>query len=160
MSELIGKDLMTIWIVEDEHLPSERAFDVVKRLLPGDEVNVFRDTTILWSGDIEKLPHVKGDVAACKLDNMPDIVVLDLFAEGDFRAGEFYGRLRAEEAGHRPAAFVIVWSVKTGLPSVNEFLTKKPLVDRRLTFTNSKTDDALKVALNRALKSWQEARYL
>jgi hypothetical protein len=43
---------------------------------------------------------------------------------------------------------------------VHKFLGEKPTVDRRLNFTNTKTDLALDAALARALRSWQEAQYL
>jgi hypothetical protein len=151
---------MNIWIVEDENPAAEKAFEAVKRLRPGDEIEVFRNHTILWSVDIERMPPVQGEPSVRRHDHMPDIVVLDLFAEGQFRAADFYAYLRSEEAGHREAAYIIVWSVKTGFPSVNEFVTRRPLVDRRLTFTNSKSGAALEAALDRALKSWLEARYL
>jgi hypothetical protein len=152
---------MNVWIVEDDDNDANRALEAMTRLGLGDRAAVFRDKTIRWGADLARMPSAEGEMPVCGLDHMPAIVVLDLLDEdGKFRAGDFYNRLRAEEAEHPPASFVIVWSVKTGLQEVHKFLSEKPTVDRRLNFTNTKTDLALDAALARALRSWQEAQYL
>jgi hypothetical protein len=152
---------MNIWIVEDDDNDARKAVGAIASL-GLESVSAFRNRSIRWDGDLMRMPWAAGEPPVNKIDHMPAIVILDLLDEDlQFAAGRFYDSLRREETGHQlPAAFVIAWSVKTGLPSVSDFLKNKPIVDRRLSFTNTKNTVALEAALAHNLQAWREAQLL
>jgi hypothetical protein len=153
---------MNIWIVEDEEIDVKRAIETIARATSEEPCEIFWDREILWSAELIKLPLAQGDIPVSKLEHMPAIVILDLLDKNDhFAAGSFYDQLRlAEVEEGLPPAFVIVWSVKTGLPEVNKFQDVKPKIDRRLAFTNTKTEVLLEAAVAHCFKSWREAQHL
>jgi hypothetical protein len=155
---------MTIWIAEDDDNDAAKAYAVlggVARKL-GIEAAVFRDPDILWETDLTEMPPKKGQHTVRKLDHPPAVVILDLFdRDGEFRAAKYYSRLRREEVDlERPAAFVIVWSPKTGLDQVEEFVTKTPVRDRRIAIVDKTPSGSLLFErLVRCIRSWNEAVY-
>ncbi len=148
-----------IWIIEDEKNDAMKAFQAIKRVTPGEHYQVFWDQTLHWGAELTELPLAEGQIQSCKL---PDIVVLDLLDENlQFAAGKFYEELRKEERrSESPAAFVIMWSVKTGLPEVHRFVGSKVKTDRRLMFTSTKTVRVLEENLIRCVGAWREAQLL
>jgi hypothetical protein len=156
---------MKIWIVEDEKNDADKAFQAIKRAIPGnpgEHYKVFWDETLQWGAELTELPLAEGQIQVCMLDHMPDIVVLDLLDKNlQFAAGKFYEKLRKEERrSELPAAFVIMWSVKTGLPEVHRFVGSKVKTDRRLMFTSTKTVRLLEENLIHCMGAWREAQLL
>jgi hypothetical protein len=153
---------LNLWIVEDDKNDAIKAAEVIKRAIPEERYTAFWDRTLIWSADITGLPHTEETDQVCKLDHMPDIVILDLLDENlQFAAGRFYEELRKEERNSGlPASFVIMWSVKTGLSEVHRFLERKLKTDRRLMFTNTKTVRLLEESLRRCVGAWREAQML
>jgi hypothetical protein len=153
---------MHVWIVEDEKNDAVKAFQAVNRVTPEGYCKVFWCQTFQWGAELTELPLAQGKTQVRKLDHMPDIVVLDLLDENlQFAAGEFYEELRKEERRNElPAAFVIMWSVKTGLPDVHRFVGSKVKTDRRLMFTSTKTLRLLEESLVRCMGAWREAQLL
>jgi hypothetical protein len=153
---------MNIWLVEDSDKDADRAFAIVTQVAAkeGLKVKVFRDPHISWAGDLMELPEKR---AVSQLDHPPEIVILDLFDdEGKFRAAKFYSSLRRDEIEQeRPAAFVIVWSVRTGDDEVDKFVTEAPARDRRLTFADKTPSGSILLdCLSRCIGSWSEAVHL
>jgi hypothetical protein len=154
--------VINIWIVEDDENDAKRAFGAIERVGAGQNYKVFLERALIWGADLYSMPVIDNEIPLPHLDHMPDIVILDLLdAGGGFLAGRFYEGLRKEERDRDlPASFVIMWSVKTGLPDVHRFLGSKLKVDRRLMFTNTKTVPDLEENLTFCLESWLKARYL
>jgi hypothetical protein len=153
---------MNIWIVEDDDRDAEKAFTIVTdvAIKEGLTIKVFRDADILWGGD---LIQVCDKQFVGKLDHPPEIVILDLFdREGKFRAAKFYTSLRRDEIEQgRPSAFVVVWSVKTGVDEVEKFVAETPSRDRRLTFVDKTASGLLlRDSLEHCIRSWSEALHL
>lgn len=150
---------MNIWIVEDEDQAAANALAAVQRVLPDKGLSVFRDRTILWGADLDRVYPSGDGIPVSKLDHMPDIVILDLMgSDGEFLAARFYEKLRIEEVYDHDPAFIILWSPKTGMPQASHFVEHKPKVDRRLTATNTKTIPLLEEHIVRCEKAWCEAR--
>jgi hypothetical protein len=151
---------MTIWIVEDRDDHAAKALKVIEEVARRRQVpvEVFRDSTILWKSGLSAMKPQGAQMVYAKGDRPPTIIILDLFDEADvFRAASYLGQLRVWEIRNRlPAAWVIVWSVNTGLPEVQEFLVKAPARDRRVVFTASKQEAPLRDSLERCLQSWKE----
>jgi hypothetical protein len=153
---------MNIWIVEDNDADADKALTITLQAASkeGLRATVFRDPNILWAGD---LIDISGKRTVRKSGHMPELVILDLFdGEGAFRAATYYSSLRREEIEQeRSAAFVIVWSVKTGLDDVETFVTEMPGRDRRLTFAEKTGGGAILLdSLSRCIRSRNEAVYL
>jgi hypothetical protein len=154
--------VLNFWVVEDDRRDASAALGAIQTVMGADRYRVFWDQTLRWGADLRELPLQEDRKQVSKLDFMPDIVVLDLLdEEGEFAAGKYYEALRKEERqSELPASFVILWSVKTGLTAIHQFIEPKLKTDRRLMFTSTKTLRLLEDHLARCLISWRECQIL
>lgn len=161
---------MIVWIVEDVPPDAKRAANAVVTVAKqnlgnshGPQLKLYWNRTIEWSPTprLESFDDTGPNVSEKALKDQPQIVILDLFFDsGAFRGEEFLRALRHWELSMPGTpAWVILWSVRTGLKEVDHFLQEEPRRDRRVVSLKTKGDIALIEAVAGCWRSLEEERY-
>src|ERR1039457_3033519 len=117
---------MNVWVVEDSHKDAAIAAALACEVATKENttIQVYWNQTIIWESPLALPPPERGEASTSKEDRPAGIIILDLFdASGEFRAGRFLRQLRQWEVTHNILpAWVILWSVYTGLDEAQEFI--------------------------------------
>jgi hypothetical protein len=159
-----------VWIVEDVPLDAKRAARAVVTVakqklgnLHESELKLYWNRTIEWDSNprIERFDSADLNVPEKSVQHQPQIVILDLFFDShSFRGEDFLRSLRQWELSQPGTpAWVILWSVRTGLKEVDHFLQEEPRRDRRVVSLKTKGDIALIEAVAGCWRSLEEELY-
>ena len=162
---------MIAWIVEDVPLDAKRAANAVLSVAQQkfgnrheSHLELYWNRTIEWD-PMPRLETLDGEKLSAPEDARhiaPQIVILDLFFDGQiFRGEEFLRALRHWELSQsvEVPSWVILWSVRTGLKDVDHFLQEEPRRDRRVVSLKTKGDIALTEAVAGCWQSLEEEQY-
>jgi hypothetical protein len=157
--------MITIWVVEDNPSDADKAAESIVKLAKqkfGDRyarsLRLYWDRTMQWAPTLHLMDATKTSAPVNAANDPPDIVVLDLFDQQGFVGEVFLRALRQWELSRskRSPAWVILWSVKTGLEEVDAFNSEEPRRDRRVVAMETKGLVALSDKLARCWQSWEE----
>lgn len=139
----------TIWVIDDDPIDSDRALSILK---------IINRVTIKSSDNWDWPPDFIDHKQSLK-SQLPDVVVLDLHPD-IFRVEKFYTKLREAELNSQNLhkSFVIIWSVRGGVPGGNAFIKKYRTSDNHFIESETKSSYDLEIAINGCLRRIIEER--